>query len=150
MAPFECSLGYLPPLFSAQEEEIAVPLVQHHLHSCHSVWRCARSALIRATARNICLADRYRTPAPVYILSQKVWLSAKNNPLKTSSRKLSPRFLGPFEITAIINPAAVKHKLSSSLKVHPVFHFPLPKPVRDSALCPPARFSKQHTVIFDN
>lgn len=33
LTPFECSLGYLPPLFPAQETEIAVPSVQALLRS---------------------------------------------------------------------------------------------------------------------
>lgn len=48
MTPFECALGYLPPLFPAQEERIAVPSVQHHLRRCHRVWKSARSALLRS------------------------------------------------------------------------------------------------------
>lgn len=50
MTLFECSLGYLPPLFPSQENEIAVPSVQSHLCRCCKVWRDASS--IRLTATN--------------------------------------------------------------------------------------------------
>lgn len=77
-------------------------------------------------------------PCSPYSPGQKFWLSAENIPLKANSRKLSPRLLGPLEITAIIHPAAVKLKLPGSLNVHLVFHVSQLKPVRGSALCPPA------------
>lgn len=136
MTPFECPPSYLPPLFPAEEKEIAVPSVEHHLRCCRRVWKCACSALLLASSRNRRLADRHRIPAPLYSPGQKVWLSARNFPLKTSSKKLSPCYLGPFEITAIVNPSAVKLKLPSGLRVHPGFHVLLLKPVNESDLCP--------------
>lgn len=36
---FEASLGFLPPLFPSQENEIAVPLVQMHLCHCRRIWK---------------------------------------------------------------------------------------------------------------
>eukprot|EP00064_Thunnus_orientalis_P024584 superscaffoldBa00010778_g24881 len=64
MTPFECSLGYLPLLFPAQEDEIAVPSVQVHLHCFRKIWRHAHSALLRSVGRNKRFADRHRVPAP--------------------------------------------------------------------------------------
>ncbi|KAK7878585.1 hypothetical protein WMY93_030421 [Mugilogobius chulae] len=47
MSPFMVSLGYQPPLFPAQEQEVAVPSVQVHMRRCRSIWRTARAALLR-------------------------------------------------------------------------------------------------------
>ncbi|XP_016391990.1 5-hydroxytryptamine receptor 3A-like [Sinocyclocheilus rhinocerous] len=66
MSPFECSLGYLPHLFPVQENDIAVPSVQVHIHRCRKIWREARSALLHSANRNRHLADRRRIPAPIY------------------------------------------------------------------------------------
>lgn len=52
MSPFECSLGYLPPLFPIKEEELAVPSVQAHLCRCRRVWKEARTALLRSVEEN--------------------------------------------------------------------------------------------------
>ena len=54
------------------------------------------------------------------------------------SKKLSPRFIGPFEVEAIVNPTAVCLKLPASLQIHPTFHVSQLKPVSTSTLCPPA------------
>ncbi len=44
VSPFECSLGYQPHLFPAQEEEIAVPAIQSYLCRCCKVWRETQAA----------------------------------------------------------------------------------------------------------
>ena len=46
LSPFECYLGYQPPLFPAQEEELAVPSVQAHLRRCQTLWKNTRSATL--------------------------------------------------------------------------------------------------------
>lgn len=147
--PFEASLGYQPPLFPVQEGEVGVPSVQAHLRCCHGVWKRARATLLHSVDRNRRVADRHRTPAPVYVPGQKIWLSSKNIPLKTESKKLSPRYIGPFEVVAIINPAVVKLKLPRSMKIHPTFHVSQLKQVSVSSLCPPAVHPPSARIIDD-
>ncbi|KAI3374415.1 hypothetical protein L3Q82_006241 [Scortum barcoo] len=82
-------------------------------------------------------ADKHRLPAPQYSQGQSVWLSSRNIPLRCESRKLSPRYLGPFIIQEIINPSAVRLKLPSSMRIHPTFHVSQIKPVVTRRLSPP-------------
>lgn len=138
MSPFMASLGFQPPLFPIQETEVAVPSVQEHLRRARRVWREAGAALRRTAARNQRLADRHRSPAPPYQPGQKVWLSSRDIPLQTVSKKLDPRYIGPFEIERVINPSVMRLKLPPELHIHPAFHVSLLKPVSTSDLCPPA------------
>ena len=38
LSPFECSLGYQPPLFPDQEAEVAVPSAQLYVRRCRRAW----------------------------------------------------------------------------------------------------------------
>ncbi|XP_020567032.1 uncharacterized protein LOC110016957 [Oryzias latipes] len=138
MSPFEASLGYSPPLFPSQELDLAVPSVQLHLQWCQGVWRQARAALLRTKESNCQIANRHRMVSPSYQPGQQVWLSSKNIPLQATSRKLVPRYIGPYIIQQVINPTCVRLKLPAALKVHPSFHVSQVKPVRQSSLCPPS------------
>ena len=138
LSPFMASLGYQPALFPELEEEISVPSVQAHMRRCRRTWKRTRAALVRASFRSQLQANRRRLPAPQYAPGQRVWLRAKDLPLKGISPKISPRFIGPFEIEAIINPCAVRLRLPPSLRIHPTFHVSQVKPVSSSPLSPPA------------
>ena len=114
MSPFQCSLGYQPPLFSAQEPEVAVPSTRAHLRRCQRVWKTARSSLLRARDRAERTANRRRIPAPPYRPGQRVMLLAKNVPLPSTNRKLAPRYVGPYSILNVINPSSVRLDLPPS------------------------------------
>ena len=138
LSPFQCSLGYQPPLFPTQESEIEVPTTRAHLRRCRRIWKTVRKALLQSRDRAERSANRRRVPAPIYRPGQRVMLLAKNLPLPATNRKLAPRYVGPYVIRDIVNPAAVRLCLPASLKVHPVFHVSQLKPVATSPLSPPA------------
>ncbi|XP_072130902.1 vitellogenin-like [Mobula birostris] len=104
----------------------------------------------RSTDLNRSIADRYQVPAPNYQPGQKVWLASRDIPLKTESKKLTPRYIGPFEIESIINPSAVKLKLPRTMRIHPMFHISQLKPVSVSPLCPHAEPPPPARVIDDH
>uniref|UniRef100_A0A8C6M2A9 Gypsy retrotransposon integrase-like protein 1 n=1 Tax=Nothobranchius furzeri TaxID=105023 RepID=A0A8C6M2A9_NOTFU len=91
-SPFEASLGYQPSLFPHQSDyTVTTP---QFLRRARRAWTATRAALLRTAERNRQLADRHRRPAPAYAPGQMVWLSSRDVPLKATSKKFAPRFLG--------------------------------------------------------
>ncbi len=139
LSPFECSLGYQPPIFPSLESEVTVPSAHAFVQRCRHTWRRARETLLRVGARTKAQADRHRSKPPVYVVGQRVWLSSKNIPLRSVCNKLAPKFIGPFPVTKILSPVAVRLKLPPAYRrIHPVFHVSKLKPVFRSTLNPPA------------
>ncbi len=138
LSPFECCLGYQPPLFTSQESKASVPSVEAFVQRCRRTWKRVRSALCRTRARTRLATNHHRVRAPRYVCGQKVWLSTRNLPIQESSRKLMPRFIGPFTIVKVLSPVAIKLKLSRQLRrVHSVFHVSCVKPVIRAPTRPP-------------
>ena len=53
-------------------------------------------------------ADRHRSQAPDYEIGDKVWLSTENLKLTRASKKLTERWLGPYDITKRIRDNALE------------------------------------------
>lgn len=120
LSPFEASLGYSPPLLYFQSKK----LTSVHLRRWRKVWRQTKAALLRIVEQNKRFADQHQSTAPKYQLGNKVCLFTKYIKLKDTPRKIAPRFTGPFSITKIINPSAVRLQLPSSEKPSHCPRFP--------------------------
>ncbi|KAK3563534.1 hypothetical protein QTP86_030945 [Hemibagrus guttatus] len=133
LTPFQCMLGYQPPLFPWSGEPSDIPAVEEWYRRSQEVWEWAHVRLQRAVRRQRIQADRHRCPHPAYQVEQRVWLSTRNLRLKLHCRKLSPKFIGPFEIIRQVNPVVYHLRLPVSYHICPTFHVSLLKPAHSSA-----------------
>ena len=64
-----------------------------------------------AQARMKVQADKHRSVAPNYLIDNKVWLSTDNLKLTRASHKLTKKWLGPYNITKLVDTNAVELRL---------------------------------------
>ncbi len=103
LTPFQCILGYQPPLFPWTGEPSEVPAVDHWFRASKRVWDSAHIHLQRAVWRHKEFAAVQRAPTPLCHPGDRVWLSTRDIRLRLPCKKLSPRYIGPFKIQRQIN-----------------------------------------------
>ncbi len=133
LTPFECVLGYQPPMFPWSGEPSEVPAVNDWVRRSEQMWDSAHVRLQRAIRAQRIKADRRRHPHPNYQPGQRVWLSTRDLRLRLPSRKLSPRYVGPFRILWQINPVTYRLELPAHYSICPSFHVSLLKPAHPAS-----------------
>jgi hypothetical protein len=87
----------------------------------------AKSAMQSAQARQKHNYDQGK-PELALTVGDMVLLNTKNLSVKgPGTRKLMPRWLGPFEVTRVVNPVAYTLALPPTMRIHPTFHVSLLK-----------------------
>ncbi|KIM58628.1 hypothetical protein SCLCIDRAFT_27897 [Scleroderma citrinum Foug A] len=80
-----------------------------------------KAIIAHKRAQEVMIAQKPGLAYKKFEIGDKVWLDARNLHLKTT-RKLTPRRLGPFEIIEEISPVVHKLKLPETWRIHNVFH----------------------------
>ncbi|KAL0195242.1 hypothetical protein M9458_008814 [Cirrhinus mrigala] len=131
LTPFQCILGFQPPLFPWSGEPSELPAVNSWFQHSEETWNLAHVHLQRAVRRTQTQADRRRRPNPPYVPGQWVWLSTRDLRLRLPCKKLSPRYVGPFKIVKQITPVSFRLQLPADYRISPTFHVSLLKPAGD-------------------
>jgi hypothetical protein len=135
--PFELDCGQHPntPITIAQGVTNTTPAATEFIDHWNNIIKIAKDSLLEAQDRQTKYANQHRRHLE-FKVGDKVLLSTKNinNPVDKNrpTRKLSPRFIGPYTISAVISTTAYKLDLPYSLKIHPVFHVSLLKPYEET------------------
>jgi len=149
MTPFFMNYGYHPAtplsLLAPRRAQQRAGLVSQNpaalrvRERLQEALNAAKLALQAARQRQKAYADLHRSPVQIAV-GDMVLLSSKHINLKNpGSRKLLPRWLGPFKVVRQINNVAFALQLPDSMQaVHSVFHASLLKPYRaDGPVQPP-------------
>ena len=79
-----------------------------------------KANLEKAQERMKVQADKHRSIAPKYQIGDKVWLSTDNLKVTHASKKLTERWLGPYDITKLVGDNAGRLHLPKTMCIHPV------------------------------
>ena len=137
--PFYLNYGQHPltPLMATFEPK--VPAAEHFVRVFNETIADATQALKDAQSRQKNDKDRHRRDLSFQI-GDHVLLSTANIKLKAAgTKKLMPKFIGPFKVLKQVGPVAYKLELpKGSMRIHDVFHVNLLKPYhQDGARQPP-------------
>jgi len=114
------------------------PGVLKYVHHMQTALNKAKKCLIAARQRQKAYADTKRSEHTIK-LHDDVLLSTTNIHLKCpGTRKLLPKWIGPFTVIQKVNPVAFKLALPVTMaSVHPVFHVSMLKPYQASGSVQP-------------
>ena len=131
-SPFFLNYGRHPTVPSALHTGLKQPSdspsADTFISEMHTALLDAKTRLQQAQQRQKSAADRHRTPH-TFTVGDRVLLSVEHLHLAgLGSRKLAPRFCGPFKILELIGPNAVRIELHAECKFHDVINISRLKP----------------------
>ena len=115
-------------VFRLNEEQYisACTPATHYLQQQRQALEDAMEQLVKARDRHKSYADANRQGIDLQE-GQQVLLSTTNINKNQQSKKLYPKFIGPFQIIKKVNEVAYKLKLPEHMHIHDVFHVSLLK-----------------------
>src|SRR5882762_9524223 len=142
-APFELNCGYMPTIIRGITPfENTKPGVKRFINQAINNLEMVHNTIIQSCVSHTQHANHRRRKDDPFAVSDKVYLSTENlNLPKNRSRKLMPKFIGPYKVThSYPEESRYTLELPDKLKtrrIHPSFHV--------SCLCP---FKKNDNKIF--
>ena len=124
--PFNLMLGYEPRAYPPLGKTF-LPALKNRLISLQEARKEALAT--HETAQRIMRERNFKSFNP-WKVGNKVWLETTNLCLQYPCRKLSPKRLGPFEITQVLSLLVYRLKLPTTWKIHDVFHASLLSPFK--------------------
>lgn len=123
-SPFYLNLGQHPsfPLsLASPSDQSHNPTALEMISDMDQALQLAKQNLKEAQDRQASYANLHRREVE-FKLGDQVLLSTAHLRNTDRAPKLSPKYIGPFEITRVVSPVAYELKLPANMKIHPVFH----------------------------
>jgi hypothetical protein len=126
LTPFFANTGHNPALYpkTTTSSKEPVPEVTARVKHIHRIRGVLERQLARSAAYQAKYYDQRHQPMS-FAVGQHVWLSSKNLRTTRPSRKLSPKYEGPFEVIEAIGTQAYRLRLPDAWNIHNVFHVSL-------------------------
>lgn len=154
-SPFYLNYGYhmkLPFLNHTRASSIdssSVPAADEMFKSIRQSTEQAIENLRKAQLTQSLFANKKRRNEQ-FTVGEKVYLSTENLPIVSGVSKLNPKFIGPFEITKVINSVAVRLSLPPTMNIVNSFHVSRLKKVSSSQWFPErSTFNQPDPVIVN-
>ena len=134
MTPFYANYGFHPNTEwerQTQTENPASKIFGHWLTKTH---QRAKDTLQQTRDKMAKYYDQKRKVGPTYNEGDLVRLNAKNIRTRRPSKKLAPKFYGPFKILKQVGKGAYALELNKGWRIHNVFHESLLEPYKPNTL----------------
>ena len=128
ISPFFANKGYYPNLTIHPECDLASSCAKDLVINLDELHQELKTTISEAQRHYQGHADACRMPAPDFIVGQQAFIKAKFFCMTWPSKKLSEKFLGPFEILAKAGTYSYTLRLLDTIHgVHLIFHVSMPK-----------------------
>jgi hypothetical protein len=123
VSPFFANKGYHPNLSVHPKRDIASSRTREFAEDLEELHQQLQKSISEAQVHYQDSADRQRTPPPDFKIGDKAFIKAEFIQTTHPSKKLSKKFLGPYEIISQVGSLSFTLRLLDSMRgVHPVFH----------------------------
>jgi hypothetical protein len=151
-SPFHLTYGTDPKSpIDLDVKESTTPAAEEFVKQMNDNINKARDNILKAQQSQKTQADKHRRDH-TFQIGDQVMLSTKNLHFSTSSRKLLPRWVGPFNIVKQIHKDTFELDLRGTFHIHPTFHVALLKPYQenDPTIFPNRTQDPPALIIIDN
>jgi transposase InsO family protein len=123
ISPFFANKGYHPNITVHPERDMSSYKARQFAVDLDELHQELKAQIAESQQRYQVPADKRREPAPEFPLHSQAFVRAKYIRSTRPAKKLSEKYLGPFEVIGRPGPASYTLRLPDTLRgVHPVFH----------------------------
>ena len=121
-SPFYATYSYHPTLSFTKPTTSIVPAAENRIHQLQEIHEEVKTMIKIAGNHTKLHYDRHVQHQPNFKVGEKNLVHHEHIATTAPSKKLSPKFLGPFSIIAKISDLVYRLKLPPTLRIHNVFH----------------------------